>query len=213
MRSYGNCKIRFNVWWVTLGYTELTLVPGNNKLESRHTTPFQSSNNVIVTSERSIDVEATPERRRVSTWKGADNTLIVQRVLFWLSLRQGDRVATRRNKVGPGRLHRISSHKRPRHSRHLQHQQLEPSLNGSKVKESVNMVILKGQIKLNFNKLHVLHVVYFILLVLYAQGIWELGIWELGEFSKVQKFQSMARMLTIHLSVNSDGFSCTMPSD
>ena len=30
------------------------------------------------------------------------------------------------------------------------------------------------------------------------------NIWELGEFSKVQKFQSLARMLTSHLSVNSD---------
>ena len=39
------------------------------------------------------------------------------------------------------------------------------------------------------------------------------NIWELGEFSKVQKLQSPARILTIHLSVNSDGFSCTMPSD
>ena len=38
-------------------------------------------------------------------------------------------------------------------------------------------------------------------------------VWELGEFSKVQKFQSLARMLTIHLSVNSDKFYCTMPSD
>ena len=28
------------------------------------------------------------------------------------------------------------------------------------------------------------------------------NIWELGEFSKVQKFQSLARMLTSHLSVN-----------
>ena len=37
--------------------------------------------------------------------------------------------------------------------------------------------------------------------------------WELGEFSKVQKFQNLARMLTVHLSVNSDGFSCTMPSE
>ena len=39
------------------------------------------------------------------------------------------------------------------------------------------------------------------------------NIWELGELSKVQKFQSLARMLTSHLSVNSYGFSCTMPSD
>ena len=31
------------------------------------------------------------------------------------------------------------------------------------------------------------------------------NIWELGEFSKVQKFQSLARMLTIHLSFNSYG--------
>ena len=39
------------------------------------------------------------------------------------------------------------------------------------------------------------------------------NILELGEFSKVQKFQSMARMLTSHLSDNSDGLSCTMSSD
>ena len=37
------------------------------------------------------------------------------------------------------------------------------------------------------------------------------NIWELGEFIKVQKFQSLARMLKI--SVNSDWFSCTMLSD
>ena len=39
------------------------------------------------------------------------------------------------------------------------------------------------------------------------------NIWELEEFSKVQKLQSLARMLTIHLSVNSDGFSYTMHID
>ena len=38
------------------------------------------------------------------------------------------------------------------------------------------------------------------------------NIWKLGEFSRFQKFHSLARMLTIH-SVNSDGFSCTVPSD
>ena len=39
------------------------------------------------------------------------------------------------------------------------------------------------------------------------------NILELSEFSKVQKFQSLARMLTSNLSVNSDGLSCTMSSD